>query len=432
MQVSVETTEGLGRRMKVQVPAEHVDNEVEKRLRDLGARMKVDGFRPGKVPLKVVRQRHGGEVRGEVLNEMVQRSYAEALQQQSIRPAAAPHIEPVQVDEGEDLEYVATFDVMPEIEIQGIEAIRVRRPAVEITDADVDNVLERLRKQHAEYQEAAQPAVRGDRVVIDFEGTIDGQPFEGNQAEDAGLILGVGQLPDAFEEGLVGASAGDELTVTHTFPEGLADAEIAGQTAEFKVRVKRVEAPAYPEIDGEFARRLGLEEGGVEALRQAVRGNLERERDNAVRERMKQQVMDQLAEANDPDLPASMVDAEIHALREYAKARGQEEGEAGEYEASARRRVKLGLLVNELVRREGIQVDQERMVEILRGMSAASEDPREMFKQYTRNRQLMESVEASVLEDQVVEWVLERAQTEDEPLSFEALVGPSAASPEAG
>ncbi len=421
MQVSVETTEGLGRRMKVQVPAERVDGEVEKRLRDLGARMKIDGFRPGKVPLKVVRQRHGGEVRGEVLNEVVQSSYAEALQQESLRPAAPPHIEPIQLDEGENLEYVATFDVMPEIEIRGVEEIRVRRPAVEITDADIDNVLERLRKQHAEYQEEARPSVRGDRVVVDFEGLIDGEPFSGNQAEDAAVIPGVGQLPEAFEEALVEVSAGDEIDVTHTFPEG-ADAEIAGKTAQFKVKVKRVEAPVSPEIDDAFAQRLGLEEGGVEALRNAVRENLERERDHTIRERLKQQVMDQLAEANNPDLPASMVDAEIQALREYAKARGQEESDAGADEESARRRVKLGLLVNELVRREGIQVDQERMVEILRGMAAGSEDPREAFKEYTQNRRLMESVEASVLEDQVVDWVLERAQTEDEPLSFDDLI----------
>ncbi|MFW6380226.1 MAG: trigger factor, partial [Halorhodospira sp.] len=292
----METTEGLGRRMKVQVPAERVEQEVDRRLKDLSGRVKMDGFRPGKVPLKVVRKQYGAQVRSEVLSEVVQQTYSEALEQESLRPAGSPHIEPRQTEAGQDLEYEATFDILPEVEVQGIEQIRVERPQVEITDEDVDNVLERLRKQHADYESVDRPAQREDRVTIDFHGTVDGEEFSGNRAEDAPLILGGDQLPEAFEQALQGAQAGQTLTVEYTFPEQLGDAELAGKTAVFQVAVKQVEVPQLPELDDGFAARLGIEEGGVERLREAVRSNLEHERDQAVRQRLKRQVLDQLAD----------------------------------------------------------------------------------------------------------------------------------------
>ncbi|MFP4648816.1 MAG: trigger factor [Halorhodospira sp.] len=426
MQVSVETTEGLGRRMMVQVPADRVEQEVDRRLKDLSGRVKMDGFRPGKVPLKVVRKQYGAQVRSEVLSEVVQQTYSEALEQESLRPAGSPHIEPRQTEAGQDLEYEATFDILPEVEVQGIEQIRVERPQVEITEEDVDNVLERLRKQHADYESVDRPAQREDRVTIDFHGTVDGEEFSGNRAEDAPLILGGDQLPEAFEQVLQGAQAGQTLTVEYTFPEQLGDAELAGKTAVFQVAVKQVEVPQLPELDDGFAARLGIEEGGVERLREAVRSNLEHERDQAVRQRLKRQVLDQLADLNELELPKSLVDGEIQALREQAG--GDQEGALPEsdraaYEELARRRVKLGLLVNELVRSQEIQLDRERMMSQLREMAASSgQDLSEALQQIAQDRQMMQGLEASVIEEQVVDWLLEQVQAEDKTLSFDELV----------
>ena len=427
MQVSVETTEGLGRRMHVQVPAERVEQEVDRRLKDLSSRVRMDGFRPGKVPMKVVRRQYGEQVRSEVLNEVVQQTYSEALEQEDLRPAGNPSIEPRRMEAGEDLEYEATFEVLPRIEVQGIDQIQVQRPQVEVTDADVDNVLERLRKQHADYAEVERAAQDEDRVVIDFHGTIDGEAFPGNEASDVPAVLGAGQLPEAFEEQLQGASAGDELTVEHTFPEQVGEPSMAGRTAVFQVTVKRVEEPQLPELDDAFAERLGVSEGGVEALRDAVRGNLESERDQAVRQRLKRQVLDQLADLNELELPRTLIDGEIQALREQQSG-GEQQGELPEsersaYEELARRRVKLGLLVNELVRSQGIQLDRERMMQQLREMAAQSgQDPSEALQQMAQDRKMLESIEASVIEEQVVDWLLEQVSAEDQPMSFDELM----------
>lgn len=423
MQVSVETTEGLGRRMTVQVPAERVENEIERRLRDMAGRMKMDGFRPGKVPVKVVRKQHGEHVRQEVVNELLRQTYSDALQEQELRPAGTPQVSPRQDESGKDLIYEASFEVFPHIEIAGVEKIKVERPQAEVTAADIDNVLYRLRQQHSAYENVDRPAEEGDRVIIDFYGTVNGQEFSGNQAEDAAVVVGAGQLPEAFDEALRGATAGQELTVEHTFPEQ-ADSSVAGQTGEFKVTVKSVEQANLPELDDAFAERLGVE-SGLNDLREAVRANLENERDQSVRQRVKHQVMEQFADLNPIDLPSSLIDGEIQALREQS---GEAEGELpdterGAFEEVARRRVQLGLLVNELVRSQGIQLDRERMMRELRQMAAQSgQDPNEALQQYAQDRRMMESLEASIIEEQAVDWLLERVQIEDRHMSFDELL----------
>ncbi|WP_231902003.1 trigger factor [Halorhodospira halochloris] len=424
MQVSIETTEGLGRRMTVQVPAERVEQEIERRLKDMAGRMKMDGFRPGKVPVKMVRKQYGEHVRQEVVNELLRQTYSDALKEQDLRPAGAPQVTPKQDESGQDLIYEASFEVLPQIEITGIEQIKVERPQVEVTDADVDNVLDRLRQQHADYEEVDRPAAQGDRVEIDFHGTVDGEEFQGNKAEDAAIIIGAGQLPEDFEQALVGAAAGTELTVEHTFPQG-GDSPVAGKTAAFQVSVKRVEQANLPELDDAFAARLGVE-SGLNDLRDAVRANLENERDQAVRQRVKRQVMDQLAELNPVELPKSLIDGEIQALREQsggASEGGMPETERDAYEEIARRRVQLGLLVNELVRSQQIQLDKERMMRELRQMAAQSgQDPNEALQQYAQNRRMMESLEASIIEEQAVDWLLEQVQTEERGMSFDELL----------
>lgn len=430
MQVSVETTEGLGRRIRVQVPSERVDSEVESRLKDLRGRVRMNGFRPGKVPLKVVQQRYGEQVRGEVLNEVVQSTYSEALEQEGLRPAAAPEIEPVQTDAGKDLEYQASFEVLPSVEIQGVEEIPVERPAADIGDADIDALIERLRHQQADYSEADRPAAEGDRVTIDFHGTVDGEAFEGNAGEDVPVQLGSGQMPSEFEAELVGVNAGDEMRIEYTFPEQFPDETIAGKTATFEVRVKTVEAPDLPEVDDEFAKALGME-NGLEELRERVRENLERERDQAVRARVKEQVMDGLLERNPIDLPQALIDREIEQLREQTKQRMQQYGAEGEepdlpasqFEDEARRRVALGLLVNEVVRANEIELDRSRLQQALQDIASSYGQPDQVIQAYMQNQQLMESLQVQVMEDQVVDWIAERAQITDKPMSLDVLLG---------
>ncbi|MBK1736075.1 trigger factor [Halorhodospira abdelmalekii] len=432
MQVSVETTADLGRKMTVQVPAERIENEIEKRLRDLCGRVKMDGFRPGKVPLKVVRRQYGRRVREEVVGEVLRESYREALQEQGLRPVGVPSVEPRQDESGQDLIYEASFEVMPELEITGVETIQVERPQVEITAGDVDNVLERLRRQHAEFDPVERGAESGDQVVIDFTGTVDGESFPGHSATDAAIVIGAGQLPDEFEQALHGAVAGEERSFEYTFPEQV-KTPVAGKTAQFTVQIKRVDAPRLPPLDDALAERFGIEEGGLEALREAVSANLQKERDQAVRHRLKRQVLEQLAERNPVDLPDSLVNSEIEVLCEQSGGTAAElsaEERAG-YAEQARKRVHLGLLVNELVRREQIELDRERMVRELQQMVVEAGGGAELLQQYVGNQRLMESMEASVIEEQTVDWLLERVQQQERAMSFEQLLG-AGASPAEG
>lgn len=429
MQVSVETTQGLQRRMTVQVPSERVDKEVDNRLRSLANSVRLDGFRPGKVPFKVLRKRFGEQVRSEVLSEVLESTYSEALSQHQLRPAGAPQIDPKQLEAGKDIEYVATFEVMPEVEVKGVEDIEVERPQVEVTDADIDRVIENLRKQNATYSAVERAAQAEDRVTIDFKGEIDGEAFPGNEGTDVPVRIGSGQMPAEFEEALKGLKAGEKKDLEYTFPEQFPDKNIATKTAVFHVEVKSVEEPQLPEVDAAFAEKLGIE-GGVDELRAKIRESLERERDQAVRARVKPQIMNKLAEANEVELPQVLVDGEIEYLRKQTQERMREFGSQEEpdvpadtFEAEARRRVTLGLLVNEIVRRNEIKLDQARVLQTLQGIASQYQQPQEVIRYYTQNRALMESIEIAVMEDQVVDWLLERAKVTDKPMSFQELMG---------
>ncbi len=430
MQVSVETTEGLQRRMTVQVPATRVDGEVENRLKNLRGRVRLDGFRPGKVPLKVVQKRYGDQVRAEVLNDVLQQTYGEALEQEALRPAGKPEIEPVQMDPGKDLEFRAVFEVLPAVTVEGIESIEIERPAVDITDADVDGVLERLRAQHANYVDAGRAAAEGDRVTFDFHGTVDGEEFEGNRGEDVPTVIGSGQMPKEFEADLTGVAAGDETTIEYTFPEAFPDDTIAGKTARFAVQVKKVEKAELPDLDDAFAAHVGIEQG-LDTLRERLRDSLQRERDQAVRAQVKQQVMAGLLERNAVELPAVLLDNEIAQLREQAQERMRQAGQAdaepelpsSQFEEDARRRVGLGLLVNEIVRSNEIAIDQQRVQQALQQIAMGYEQPQQVVQHYLQNRQLMQSLEVQVMEDQVTDWIAERAQVADKPMSLDQLMG---------
>ncbi len=428
MQVSVESGEGLNRKMTVQVPSQRVDEQVDKRLREMRGQVRLQGFRPGKVPIKVVEKRFGPQVRGEVLDELVRTTYAEALEQESLRPAGTPEIEPVNLEPGSDIEYHASFEVIPDVEITDVSNIQLSRPAVDIEQGDIDRILDRLLRQHAEYNEVDRAAAEGDQAIIDFDGQIDGNDFSGNSGEDVPVPLGEGQMPGPFEDELVGMKAGDTKTVKYTFPEGFPDADIAGKEAVFSVTMKKVEAAELPEANDAFAEKLGIE-GGLEALRGRISESLEREREQAVRARVKNQVMDALITQNTVELPRTLVDSEIDQLRQQTRERMRQTGAgddepdlpADQFEQEANRRVALGLLVNEIVRSNNIELEPERMQKALQRVASGYEQPEQIMQYYLQNQELMQSLQLQVMEDQVVDWVLEKAQVTDEPMSLDTL-----------
>ncbi|SEP83093.1 trigger factor [Ectothiorhodospira magna] len=431
MQVSVESLSSLERRMTVQVPAERIQEEVNRRLKSLVKRVKIDGFRPGKVPLKVVQQRYGDGVYQEVLGELMQSSYQDALNQENLVPAGMPNIEPKSVEAGEALEYVATFEVFPQVEPADMSGVEISRPQVEITDADVDKVIESLQKQRRQWVDIERESAKGNRVVMDFTGTLDGEPFEGGSAEDANLELGEGRMIPGFEEQLEGLKAGDQKTIAVTFPEDYPAEHLAGRPAEFAVTIKAVQESVLPEINEEFAKDFGVEEGGVDKLREEVRKNMGRELEQAIKAKVKEQVMEALLERNPLDLPQAVVKDEINRLREQAISRfgrsAQGVPQLGDdlFEEEAQRRVALGLIIREIIRRDAIRVDQSLITAELETISAGYEDSEQVMNYYRANKQAMSTLEAMVLEQQVVDFLLAQCQINDEPTSFERIMNPS-------
>lgn len=438
MQVSVETTEGLERRMVVQVPGSRLDSEAQNRLQSLARTVRMDGFRPGKVPFKVVEKRYGAQVRQEVLNEVLQQTYGEALQQQELNPAGAPSVDVRQGMTGGDLEYEAVFEVMPEIEVKGYKDMSLKRPVAEVGEADIDRVLEDLRKQQAKFNTVGREAAENDRVVVDFRGEIEGEEFPGSEGEDQPVTIGSGTMPPEFEEALKGLKAGDTKDIEYTFGEDFPTPEVAGKTAVFHTTVKAVEEPELPELNDEFAAAVGLAEGGIQALRELVRKNMEAEAGRAVHARLKEQVTETLVRENEITLPKALVDSEIQALQQQMKQRIQSQtGQDNEldlpgevFEGQARRRVTLGLVMNKLIADNNIKLDKNKARQKLQEMAAGYERPEEVIQHYSQNQQLMQSLEVSVLEDQVIDWLVEQANVEDEPIDLQVLLNPQSNKPE--
>jgi trigger factor len=429
MQVSVETVSNLQRRMTVQVPAEHIEQEVDRRLRSLMKRVRIDGFRPGKVPLKVVQQRYGAGVFQEVVGDVLQSSYQEAIAQEKLQPAGGPSIEPKTMEPGKSLEYVATFEVYPEVAPADLSQVAVERPKVEITEADVDKVIESLRRQHKTFVAVDRPAQTGDQVVVDFEGSLDGEPFEGGKAEAAPVELGAGQMLPAFEEQLAGLRPGEEKTIDVPFPEGYPAEHLAGKTAQFAIKVREVKEPALPPVDDDFAMAFGIEDGSVEKLREEVRANMAREVEQTVRNRVKGQVMDALYKAHELELPEALIREEVERLRQQAQARFGGQFQAQNlpddlFSEEARRRVALGLIIRELVRSKDLSVDPDKVQATLDQMAAGYEEPQQVVNYYRTNPQAMSGLEAMVLEDEVVDWVVAQGTVTEKPVSFDELMNP--------
>jgi len=423
MQVSVESTGALERRMEVSVPRERVEKAVEERLLRVSRTAKLKGFRPGKVPLKVVRQQFGAQVRQEVLSDLLQSTFAEAVSQEKLSPAAGPRIEPLAAGPDEDLRYRATFEVFPEIELQGVEEIAVTRPVAEVTEADVDAMVLNLREQRPRFDAVERAAREGDRVTMDFEGRIDGAPFEGGKGQGVAVLLGSGRMLKDFDAGIVGMQAGERRQIEVPYPETYHNPALAGKAASFDVLVTAVEERRLPELDEEFCREYGVLEGGIEQLRSEVRENMERELADNVRARLKQQLLDGLLKANPVEVPQGFVQAQVREMQlEAARRMGATDASqvpsADSFVEPARRRVSLGLLVGELIKSHGLKLDRDRVEARIADIASGYPDPDSVVKAYRQNADAMRQVENLVLEDQAVDLLLERARITDRPASF--------------
>jgi trigger factor len=426
MQVSVESTGTLERRMEVQVPAVEIDKAVDERLQRLSRTVRLKGFRPGKVPVKVVRQQFGPQVRQEVLGDVMQSSFAQAVEQEKLTPAGGPRIEPINVGEG-DLKYRAVFEIVPQIQLKGLDTMPVERPVADVATADVDAMIQNLREQKPTFAAVDREAWDTDRVTVDFAGTIDGQPFEGGSGENIQIVLGAGRMLADFEAGLLGAKAGEQKTIKLTFPQNYGVQALAGKNAEFAVTVKSVEERHLPELDDEFCKTYGVEQGGIEQLRREVEENMRRELTDAIRARLKKQVLDGLAAANPIELPKSMVDAQVRDMQ-IETARRMNARDASQipppdaFQEPARRRVQLSLLVGEVIKSANIQVNQSQVQARFQELAQQYPDALQAVEQYRTNPQMRRQMEAAVLEDQVVDYLLERARVTDKPSSFKELM----------
>jgi len=436
MQVSVENTSALERRMTIAVPAERVENEVNKRLQQTAKRAKVAGFRPGKVPMSVIRQRFEADARQEAFGDLVQASFYEAIVEQKLNPAGAPAVEPKSFEKGKDLEFVAIFEVFPEFTVAGLESINVERLTAEVADADLDNMLEVLRKQNTRFEAVERAAQNDDQVNIDFVGKVDGEVFAGGSAKGTQLVLGSGRMIPGFEDGLVGAKAGEERVVNVTFPEDYQNLDLAGKAAEFTITVNSVSAPVLPELNEEFFAQFGIKESTLEGFRTEVRKNMERELRQAIKTKVKNQVMDGLLAANPIEVPKALLENEVNRLRVQAVQQfggniKPEQLPAELFEEQAKRRVVLGLIVAEVVKQFELKPDDAKVREMIEEMASAYQEPEQVIAWYYKNDQQMNEVRSVVLEEQVVDTVLQKATVTDKSVSYEEAVKPAQAPAEA-
>ena len=437
MQVSIQTTSGLERKLTVGVPAERVDNEVNARLQKAAGNVRLDGFRPGKVPMKVMKQRFGAGIRQEVIQEVMSQSFQEAIVQEKLKPAGMPSIEPKNLAPGNDLEYIATFEVFPEIELKDCSAIKVSRPIAEVTDADVDKMIETLRQQRATWDEVDRPAAQGDKVNIDYSGVKDGEAFAGGTAAGSDLELGSGRMIPGFEDGIVGMSKGEEKVVAVTFPEDYHAEELKGAAVEFTIKVNSVSEKQLPELNDEFFKVFGVEEGGLEKFREDVADNMKRELEKASKGKIKNQVMDGMLDVHqDVQVPNALIKQEIDVLRGQMV---QQFGGAAEnmdlksllpdnmFEEQAERRVRLGLVLNEFIAKESLTADPDKVKEMIEELASTYEKPEEVINYYYSHQEQLQQISAVVLEDTVVEKILDLAQVEDKACSYDEVMTPESA-----
>ena len=428
LQISLENSEGLNRTLRVEIPAENIDGEVTKRLKSVGKKAKLKGFRPGKAPMKVIRQNYGAEVRNEVLGDMIQKSYSEAVVKEKLNPAGNPNIQPEVSDEGKNFTYIATVEVYPEIELQGLDALAIERPVVEIQDKDVALIIENMRHQKAVWEAETRKARKGDRVTIDFIGKIDGEEFPGGKAESTPVVLGEGRMLPDFEKGMEGIKAGETRQVDVVFPEDYQAEELKGKTAIFEISAEVVEAKVLPEIDVEFCKAFGVDSGDIADLNVEVRSNMQKELEAAIEAKTKDATMTALLESNPIEVPNSLVDQEIHSLQhDWMKRMGLPNDHsyhppAEQFTDEGKRRVRLGLLIGEYVKQEEIQVEKEDIDAQLAKLTDGYEEPETMINAYKTNQQAMQQVQMMSLEGKVVKSLLEKAKVTDNNTDFQTIM----------
>ncbi|WP_106477025.1 trigger factor [Phytohalomonas tamaricis] len=426
MQVSVETTSPIERRVTVQVPASQVDQAVDARLKETAHRVRLNGFRPGKVPMTVIRQRFGRDTRNEVVSELMRQHYVQAITQESLNPAGYPSIEPTVNEAGKDLEFTATLEIYPQIELKSIEGTEVERPQAEIVDSDVDEMIETLRKQNASWTDVERAAAEGDQVTIDFEGFIDDEAFEGGKAEGHQLVLGAGSFIPGFEDQLVGAKAGDEPEVKVTFPDNYQAEHLAGKEATFKTKVHNVQEQQLPEINAEFTQQFGVEDGDLDAFKAEVRKNMQRELDTAIENRVKQQIIDALKKANDVTVPQGLIQQETEGLKRQA---AQQFGLGQDFDVSqlpdelfaeqANSRVQVGLLLAEVVSQHELDASDDEIRAYVEELAGQYQQPEQLVEHYLGNEQMKNQVKSAVLENKAVDKLLEQAQVKDVSMSYQ-------------
>ena len=434
MQVSIETTSGLERRLTVGVPAERIETEVDSRLQKAAGNVRLPGFRPGKVPMKVMRQRFGPGVRQEVLGEVMSQTFQEAVVQEKLRPAGQPSIEPKSLEAGKDLEYIATFEVFPEVDVVEIKDFDVEKPVADVSEQDVDDIIEVFRKQQGSFETVERAAAEGDKVNIDYAGTRDGEAFEGGSAEGSDLELGSGRMIPGFEDGVVGMVAGEEKTLQLNFPDDYHNEELKGAAVEFVVKVNAVQEMVPAELNQELFAKYGVEEGDLDTFRAEIKQNMARELKNAVEGKVKQQVMDALAAAHESlEVPRALVAREIDTMRNQMFQ--QFGGAAGKdmdlksmlpdemFEENASKRVKLGLVLAELVSKLELKVDADKVRAAVEEMASTYEDPEEVINWYYSNQEQLSAVESKVLEDQMVEKLLANAHIVEKQCSYQEALG---------
>ena len=426
MQVSLTATGGLERRLEVAIPAAQVDGEVSQRLNKISRTARLKGFRPGKAPLAVIRQQYGEQVHGEVINDLMRKSFSEAVAREKLNPAGGPRIEPIALSPGADLKYAAVFEVLPEVKLAPISELSIQRPVATVADKDLDAMIDTLRKQRPAFNEVARAAAATDRVTVDFTGRIDGAEFEGGSGEAVAIVIGANQVMKEFEDALLGAAAGDTREFNATFGADHTNKKLAAKTATFSVKIVKVEEQVPAPLDEAFATGFGIADGNLETLRAEVRANMERELAEAVRQKVRAQVLEGLYKKNPLELPRQLVDEQIQELQvEMLRRAGVKDAKQlpprEPFEQPARRRVALGLLMSELVRHANLKVSREAVQEKLSELAASYANPEEVRRAYLQNADMMRQIESQVLETQAIEWVLTQANVADKPATFAEL-----------
>jgi trigger factor len=439
MQVSVETTSQIERRITIQVPAGEIDEAVNTRLKETAKNVRLNGFRQGRVPMAVVRQRYGQSVRDEVVGEVMRERYVRAITDEGFNPAGYPQIEPLVNEAGKDFEFVATMEVYPEVELASIEGTEVERPAVDVTDADVDEMIDTLRKQNAAWEEVDAAAEDGDQVTIDFQGYLGDEPFEGGSAEGHELVIGSNSFIPGFEEQLIGAKAGDEKTISVTFPEDYQAEHLAGKEATFKVNVQKVSRQALPEVDAEFIERFGVEGGDEAKFRTEIKKNMTREAAQAVDNRVKQQVLDALKKANDIPVPSALVQQETDGMKRQA---AQQFGLGEDFDVSqlpnelfeeqAKGRVQVGLLLAEVIKANELDASDDEIKAKVEELAEQYQDPSEVVDYYMGNDQMKTQVKSAILEEKAVDKLLEQTTVNDVEMSYQQVLAAAQQQAEAG